>query len=309
MASTRRILIVYDDDAIRQSLLEALADRETEVRTAESAAAAMQAVDDVPPDVVLADVRMPGMDGIGLLRLLRERAPFVDVILMTAFDDLPTVASAMREGAREFLVKPLDLHDLRRVLSVVFDDRRIRTKDQPDAERSEVEAHELVGHDPRMIEIYKIVGQVAASGASVLIRGESGTGKELIARAIHAHSPHAREPFVTVNCSALSPALLESELFGHVRGAFTGAISSRRGRFALAGRGMIFLDEIGDTSLEFQSKLLRVLQEQEFDPVGAEQAERTEARVIAATHRQLEELVAGGQFREDLYYRLGSGSV
>ena len=155
MASTRRILIVDDDAAIRQSLLAALADRETEVRTADSAAAAMQAVDDVPPDVVLTDVRMPGTDGIGLLRLLRERAPSVDVILMTAFDDLPTVASAMREGAREFLVKPLDLHDLRRVVSVVFDDRRMRTRVRPDEKRSEVETHTLVAHDPRMIEIYK----------------------------------------------------------------------------------------------------------------------------------------------------------
>ena len=304
MASTRRILIVDDDAAIRESLLDALADRTTEVRTADSAAAALQAVDDLPPDLVLTDVRMPGTDGIELLRLLRERAPFVDVVLMTAFDDLPTVASAMREGAREFLVKPLDLHDLRRVVSVVFDDRRLRTSVRSDATPSEGESHELVSHDPRMIAIYKVVGQVAASRASVLIRGESGTGKELIARAIHAHSADAHEPFVAVNCSALSPALLESELFGHVRGAFTGAITARPGRFALAGHGTIFLDEIGDTSVEFQSKLLRVLQEHEFDPVGADHSVRTEARVIAATHRQLEDRVASGHFREDVYYRL-----
>jgi len=300
----QRILIVDDDGAIRQSLLAVLSDRETEVRAASNAAVALRAVEDLLPDLVLADVRMPGIDGIGLLRLLHERAPSVDVVLMTAFDDLPTVASAMAEGAREFLVKPLNLHDLRRVVSAIFDDRRIRTRIRPGGEQSEVEAHELVGHDPRMIEIYKLVGQVAASRASVLIRGESGTGKELVARAIHAHSPHAREPFVAVNCSALAPGLLESELFGHVRGAFTGAVGARRGRFALAGRGTIFLDEIGDTSLELQSKLLRVLQEQEFDPVGGERPERTDARAIAATHREIEQLVADGRFREDLYYRL-----
>ncbi|MFH1763143.1 MAG: sigma-54-dependent Fis family transcriptional regulator, partial [Gemmatimonadota bacterium] len=165
-------------------------------------------------------------------------------------------------------------------------------------------AVQLLGRHPAMIEIFKIVGQVAASRASVVIRGESGTGKELIARAIHANSPYASEPFVPVNCTALPATLLESELFGHVKGAFTGASSDRRGRFSLAGRGIIFLDEIGDTTLDFQSKLLRVLQEHDFFPVGAESPERTDARVIAATHRNLEELVGNGHFREDLYYRL-----
>jgi DNA-binding NtrC family response regulator len=155
-----------------------------------------------------------------------------------------------------------------------------------------------------MVEVFKIVGQVAPSRTNVVVRGESGTGKELIAEAIHASSPYAKEPFVAVNCTALPSALLESELFGHVRGAFTGATADRRGRFAQAGRGTIFLDEIGDTSLEFQAKLLRVLQEREYYPVGADRPERSEARVIAATHRNLEKLVASGDFREDLYYRL-----
>jgi transcriptional regulator with GAF, ATPase, and Fis domain len=155
-----------------------------------------------------------------------------------------------------------------------------------------------------MIAIYKLIGQAAGTRATVLIRGESGTGKELVARAIHAHSANAGEPFVAVNCAALPTTLLESELFGHVRGAFTGALASRRGRFAMAGRGTIFLDEIGDTSLEFQSKLLRVLQDREFQPVGAERVEPTEARVVAATHRDLESMVAERSFREDVYYRL-----
>jgi len=162
----------------------------------------------------------------------------------------------------------------------------------------------LIGHDLRMVEIFKLVGQLAAGRASVVIRGESGTGKELIARAIHEASPAAPKPFVAVDCTALPATLLESELFGHVRGSFTGATSDRRGRFALAGDGTIFLDEIGDTTPEFQGKLLRVLQEQEYYRVGAERPERTEARVMAATHRDLEALVARGEFREDLYYRL-----
>jgi len=162
----------------------------------------------------------------------------------------------------------------------------------------------LIGHHPSMIEIFKVVGQAAAARANVLIRGESGTGKELIAHAIHTNSADSGEPFVPVNCTALPASLLESELFGHVKGSFTGAVGDRRGRFALAGKGTIFLDEIGDTAPDFQSKLLRVLQEHEFYPVGADRPERTDARVIAATHRDLETLVADGRFREDLYYRL-----
>jgi DNA-binding NtrC family response regulator len=249
---------------------------------------------------------MPGLSGLELLKLLRERAASIDVILMTAFDDMPTVVEAMREGAADFLVKPLDLHDLRRVLARVLGDRRTRERARrwTEEEASAYRLDELVGRDPQMIEIYKLVGQLAANRASVLIRGETGTGKEVIARAIHFNSPDANEPFLAVNCTAFAPNLLESELFGHVRGAFTGAVSSHKGRFALAGAGAIFLDEVGDTSVEFQSKLLRVLEDHEYYPVGAERSERTDARVIAATHRDLEERIADGLFREDLYYRL-----
>jgi DNA-binding NtrC family response regulator len=243
---------------------------------------------------------------VSLLQLLRERVPSVDVVLMSAFDDMPTVVAAMREGALDFLPKPLDLHDLRRVLARVFDDRRLRERVRAAAERdaAEYQLDELIGRDPKMIATYKLVGQAAATRTNVLIRGESGTGKELIARAIHFNSADAAEPFVALNCTALPATLLESELFGHVRGAFTGAHAARRGRFELAGRGTIFLDEIGDTTPEFQTKLLRVLQEREYYPVGAERPERTESRVIAATHRPLEELVAREAFRADLYYRL-----
>jgi two-component system NtrC family response regulator/two-component system response regulator AtoC len=212
----------------------------------------------------------------------------------------------MREGAADFLVKPLDLHQLREVLDRVFEDRQARKRVKAGKADSDQcgATDRLVGRDPQMVQVFKLVGQVSLARTTVVIRGESGTGKELIARSIHDASPWSGEPFVAVNCTALPATLLESELFGHVRGSFTGATSDRKGRFGIAGRGTIFLDEIGDTPSEFQAKLLRVLQEHEYYPVGAESPERTEARVIAATHRDLEKLVAGGQFREDLYYRL-----
>ncbi len=300
----RRILVVDDDASMRDAIAQALG-ADYDVLVAESAEHALTLLD-ATPDVVLSDVRMPGLGGIELLGLLRSRAPSVDVILMSAFDDMPTVVSAMREGAADFLPKPVDLHDLRRVLTRLMDDRRVRERLALAVEENSdgYRLDELIGRAPGMVATYKLVGQAAAVRTNVLIRGESGTGKELIARAIHYNSAEAGEPFVALNCTSLPSTLLESELFGHVRGAFTGAHAARRGRFELAGRGTIFLDEIGDTSPEFQSKLLRVLQEREYYPVGAERAERTEARVIAATHRNLEQLVAEGSFRADLYYRL-----
>ena len=301
------LLVVDDDAVVREALVEALVEAGYDVRAADDGARAIALLAERAPDVVLSDVRMPGMDGLALLALLRERAPEVPVLLMTAFDDMPTVAAAMREGATDFLVKPLDLHELRTRVARVIDDRRARARaarSRRDEEEPPSRLADLVGRDARMIEIYKLVGQVAATRANVLIRGESGTGKELIARAIHDLSREAGEPFVPINCTALPATLLESELFGHVRGAFTGAQGDRRGKFALAGRGSIFLDEIGDTSADFQTKLLRVLQERQFYPVGADRPERTDARVIAATHRDLETMVAAGQFRADLYYRL-----
>lgn len=297
-------MIVDDEAAIRESLADALADDLADVQTASDAKQALELLARGVPDVVLTDVRMPEMDGLALLREIRRRAPQVDVVLMTAFDDMPIVASAMREGAADFLVKPLDLHVLRRVLSRVFEDRQTKREAVAQPKGDARPSAQFVGRHPLIIEVYKTVGQVASRRTNVLIRGESGTGKELIARAIHEQSAFASEPFVAVNCSAIPTSLLESELFGHVRGSFTGAVAARRGRFALAGRGAIFLDEIGDTSLEVQAKLLRVLQEHEYYPVGAERPERTDARVIAATHRNLEHMLAAGEFREDVYYRL-----
>jgi two-component system response regulator AtoC len=299
-------MLVDDDPSVRRALGGALSDEGHEVRTAEDAEQALDQLADFAPDLILSDIRMPGLDGIELLKRVKEHAPSVDVVLMTAYDDMPTVVKAMREGAFDFLVKPLESKELEAVLERACADRRSREiairRAEDEAEPYRLET--LLGHDPRMIQTFKLVGQLAASRVTVLVRGETGTGKEMVARAIHFNSPDSAFPFIPVNCSALPESLLESELFGHVRGAFTGAVSDRRGRFALAGRGTIFLDEIGDTTAEFQSKLLRVLEEAEYYPVGAERPEQTAARVIAATHRNLEQMVGAGQFREDLYYRL-----
>jgi two-component system response regulator AtoC len=303
---THRLLLVEDDPAVRRSLAETLAEEGVDVHVAESAEQALSTIDAVRPDVVLSDIRMSGMDGVELLSLLKERMPEVDVLLMTAYDDMPTIVRAMREGAFDFLVKPIKLHELRAALNRLFDDRRVREQTRRAAE-SEADSYRLdalVGRDTRMIEVYKRVGQLAARRVNALIRGETGTGKGMVARAIHYNSPESDQPFIAVNCTALPETLLASELFGHVKGSFTGAVADRRGRFALAGLGTIFLDEVGDTSMEFQSKLLKVLEDREYFPVGGERAERTEARVIAATHRDLEALVERGEFREDLYYRL-----
>ena len=300
---TRRVLVVDDDPTVLDSVADALAEDGITVTVADGGARALALLQRAAPDVVLSDVRMPDLDGLTLLHEIKAKHPDSDVVMMTAFDDMPTVVSSMRGGAVEFLVKPLDLKQLRTAIRRVFEDRRSRSRAGQIAEGS-LAAGGLIGRTPEMIAVYKLVGQAASTRATVLIRGESGTGKELVARAIHANSTHAAEPFVPVNCAALPTTLLESELFGHERGAFTGAVASRRGRFAMAGRGTIFLDEIGDTSLEFQSKLLRVLQDREFHPVGAEHAERTEARVVSATHRDLEVMVGERTFREDLYYRL-----
>ncbi len=299
---TKHVLVVDDDATIRAALRDALTSAGFHVSLADGATSALAHIAQAPTDVVVSDVRMPDVSGLELLQLLRTRVPDLAVILMTAFDDMPTVVEAMKHGAVEFLVKPLDLDDLQRTLERVLEDRESRRRARATIGVTGDTA--LVGRDTRMIDIYKLVGQAASTHATVLIRGESGTGKELVANAIHAHSAWSAEPFVPVNCAALPSTLLESELFGHVRGAFTGAIGNRRGRFALAGKGTIFLDEIGDTSLEFQTKLLRVLQDRTFQPVGSEETERTEARVIAATHQDLETMILEKRFREDLYYRL-----
>jgi DNA-binding NtrC family response regulator len=304
--TTKRVMVVDDDAAIRETFERNLRRWGYDVTLAASAEEALGTVRSSEPSVVITDVRMSGMTGLDLLRLLQERVPDVDVIVITAFEEMRTAVDAMKAGAVEYLVKPLDLDQIELVLQRCFAHRALKRR----ARQLATDAGDaygldsIAGRDPRMIEIYKLIGQVSRSRAPVLIRGETGTGKELVARAIHFNSAEADEPFIPVNCSAIPETLLETELFGHRKGAFTGAIAERKGRFAAASHGTIFLDEIGDTSGAFQAKLLRVLQDHEFTPLGADRGERTEARVIAATHRDLESMVRDGTFREDLYFRL-----
>jgi len=275
------------------------------VLAVESALSALNEVGDFDPHVVMTDIQMPGMDGFELLGRLRENRPDTDVIVFTGHGDVQGTIDAIQRGAFDYLTKPLDLEEAVAVVERCVEKRRRGKRAEPIGEGdADIEPGGLVGRHPSMIRVYKTIGAVANSGAVVLVRGETGTGKELVARTIHENSPRRDRPFVAVNCAAVPESLLESELFGHVAGAFTGADKSRKGRFELAADGTLFLDEVGDTSLAFQAKLLRVLQEHEFYPVGGEKPVHTDARIIAATNRCLEEMVPEGTFRQDLFFRL-----
>ena len=302
-----RILLVDDDSDIRSVFRKKLELLSYEVEEADCAEAALGKLKAFHPDVVITDVRMDGITGLELLSRIKESMEAVDVIVMTGHDTMGSAVEAMKSGAFDYLVKPVGLDELGRVVERCLSEQE-QVRASTVSEMPEVSDDDgskiVVGRDPRMVEIYKMIGVLARNRATVLIRGETGTGKELVAQAVHDHSLYSSEPFIAVSCTALTDTLLESELFGHVRGAFTGAVGGKKGYFELAGQGTIFLDEIGDTSPDFQSKLLRVLQERQFYPVGGEQPKRTEARVVAATHQPLEELVSEGGFREDLYFRL-----
>ena len=299
-----RILVVDDDTDGLEVLQTRLSHAGYEVETAESAEKALSRVSAFDPGLIVTDVRMSGMTGLELLEKIRETMDQVEVVVMTAHDDMDTAVTAMKSGAFDFLVKPVDPKAVQALADRCFKERELVETTEVPEKISALPRSRLVGSDPKMIEIYKTIGVLAANRATVLVRGETGTGKEVIARAIHENSEHATEPFIAVNCTALTDTLLESELFGHVKGAFTGATGARKGYFELAGKGTIFLDEIGDTSPDFQTKLLRVLQERRFYPVGGEEPRATEARVIAATHQPIESLIEEGRFREDLYFRL-----
>jgi two-component system NtrC family response regulator len=301
-----RILIV-DDEKVQLEILEGfLVKQGYEATAAEDGQRALEKFKNGSFDAVLTDYRMPGMDGIQLLREVRRMQPEAVVVIMTAYGTVGTAVAAMKEGAYDYLTKPIDLDELllliQRVEREVGLDQENRELKEQLREKFKVDF--IVSASRQMEEALNLVGRVSRSSATILILGESGTGKELIARAIHYSSPRADKPFVKVNCAALPENLLESELFGHEKGAFTGAVARRIGRFELADQGSIFLDEIGDLSPSLQMKLLRVLQEKEFERVGSNQTIRSDVRVIAATNRNLEEAIQKGTFREDLYYRL-----
>jgi len=300
------ILIIDDESVVRNSLEILLAEEGHRPYCAGSAREGFALLQSHKPEIVLLDIRLPETDGIEMLAQLLSGDPNLSVIMITGLDDMQHTVTAMQKGAFDYITKPIDFQLLRdaiqralRARSLSEELGRFLPEDMASGEEPV-----LIGKSRPMLEIFKTIGSVSRSRVTVFIEGESGTGKELIARAIHRNSDTRKHPFVPVNCTALPEGLLESELFGHVKGAFTGAVSAKRGKFELAGEGTIFLDEIGDMSPLLQAKLLRVLQEKEFEKVGGESTLPMRARVIAATHRNLEQLVTRGAFREDLYYRL-----
>ena len=302
-----RVVLVVDDEASQRIVLAGfLRKRGMEVVVAAGVDEAIQAASTRTIDLVLTDLRMPGRDGLSLLDSLRAINPEVPVILMTAFGTVANAVDAMKRGAADFLTKPIDLDELEVLVARTLERRALVSENQ--ALREQLESrYRLAGletSNAKMSEAINTAARAAASRATILVRGESGTGKELMARAIHYASPRARAPLVAVNVGALPDTLIESELFGHERGAFTGADRERRGRFELADGGTLFLDEIGDLPKATQVKLLRVLQEQAFERVGGSRTLKIDVRVIAATNRDLAAMIRSGEFREDLYYRL-----
>ena len=315
-ATPGRLLLVDDDEEAARLLAEVLSRESYSVEIALTVADALATLKKKGPfDAVLTDLRMPGASGLDLLKEVRERQPDAVVIVLTAFGDAEVTAEAIGAGAYDFISKPYDIAALRTTLGRALERRRLAIERRASGptpaprEDGDEEGPLMVGHSPAIIQVVKTLARVARTQATVLLQGESGTGKELAARMLHRYSDRADKRLVTANCGAMPEGLLESELFGHVRGAFTGAASSRSGLFREADKGTLFLDEVGDISPALQARLLRVLQEQEILPVGADQAIKVDVRIIAATHRDLATLVREGTFREDLFYRLNVVSV
>jgi DNA-binding NtrC family response regulator len=305
---TRPRIIVVDDDYVTCELLSEVFSQEGfETEFALNSETALTAIHRACPDVIVSDIRMKhGLEGLTLLEQLHREYPTIPVILITAFGSVDTAIRAVREGAFDYISKPFDMVALVSTVkrAIVIQSRPAASPSEDEEDETDDLSHQMLGRSPMMLEVYKLMARVADSSAAVVITGESGTGKELVARAIHRHSGRHHQPFVAVNCGALTETLLESELFGHAKGAFTGAISNRRGIFEQAAGGTVFLDEIGETSPALQVKLLRVLQEREVVPVGSNTPVTIRARVIAATNVDLEVLTRSSNFRRDLLYRL-----
>jgi two-component system, NtrC family, response regulator len=306
MSSKGRIVVIDDEVNAAAALETLLKEDGYDVSRAHDARAGLQLLEKEEPDVVLTDLRMPGMDGLELLTRIKQVRPEIMVILMTAYGTVKTAVRAMKLGAEDYLGKPIDVEELEVVLEKVLEKKSLLAEARGLRERLEHKYRfdNLVGESPEMLAVFKTIRQVAPSAASVLLLGESGTGKELFAQALHQNSTRRSKPFVKVACAALPETLLESELFGHEKGSFTGAIYTRAGRFEAADGGTLFLDEIGDISPTVQVKLLRFLEQREFERVGGNKTFKVDVRIVAATHRDLRKRVEEGSFREDLYYRL-----
>ncbi len=311
MAPPVRILVV-DDDEITCNLLEEVLFKEG--YTVQKALNGRQAIDQGEKqtyDVVLTDIKMIGVDGMEVLRAYRQKSPETIIIMMTAFGSIETAIRAIKEGAYDYVSKPFKLDEIKLTIQRALEQKRLLEENIHYRQEliTKYKLENIVGRSTQMLQVYKTIARVAESRSTVLLLGESGTGKELIARAIHFNSPRGPRPFVAVDCSSLAETLLESELFGHVRGAFTGAVTAKKGLFEEADSGTCFLDEIGDISLAMQAKLLRVLQEHEIKRVGGTETIKIDVRIVAATNKNLDELVAEKRFREDLFYRLNVVSI
>lgn len=298
----QNVWIIDDDNSIRWVLEKALARAGIVCESYASADLMLQRLEFDQPAVVVSDIRMPGTDGMQLLHRLQQMAPELPVIIMTAHSDLDSAVNAFKQGAFEYLPKPFDVNEAVALISRALD--HVNAKKPKNTAVVSSHVPEIIGEAPSMQEVFRAIGRLSRSSISVLINGQSGTGKELVAQALHKHSPRSQQPFIALNMAAIPKDLIESELFGHEKGAFTGAATLRKGRFEQADGGTLFLDEIGDMPLDVQTRLLRVLADGQFYRVGGHQEVQVDVRIIAATHQNLEQLVAAGKFREDLFHRL-----
>ncbi|NRB69445.1 MAG: nitrogen regulation protein NR(I) [Vibrio sp.] len=298
------VWVVDDDSSIRWVMEKTLSSANIKCDTFSDAESVLLALERETPDVLVSDIRMPGIDGIELLKQVNERSPDLPVIIMTAHSDLDAAVNAYQKGAFEYLPKPFDVDETLTLVERAIAHGQEQKREQANADPNDYSAPEIIGEAPAMQEVFRAIGRLSRSSISVLINGESGTGKELVAHALHRHSPRASKPFIALNMAAIPKDLIESELFGHEKGAFTGANSIRQGRFEQANGGTLFLDEIGDMPLDIQTRLLRVLADGQFYRVGGHSPIRVDVRIVAATHQNLEKLVHQGDFREDLFHRL-----
>jgi two-component system nitrogen regulation response regulator GlnG len=303
MNEARKVWVVDDDKSIRWVLEKALEKADIQIVTFDNALDVLERIKNETPDLIISDIRMPGTDGITLLEQVKQQLPDLPVIIMTAYSDLDRTVSAFKGGAFEYLPKPFDVDEVVTLVKRAFINKENKVTEKPGVNGKQQDSP-IIGSAPAMQEVFRAIGRLSGSNMTVLITGESGTGKELVARALHDHSPRSSCPFIALNTAAIPRDLLESELFGHEKGAFTGATARRSGRFEQANGGTLFLDEIGDMPAELQTRLLRILAEGEFYRVGGHMPIKVDVRVIAATHQDLEQRVRNGVFREDLLHRL-----